>query len=47
MLFLPLETWIRLLVWFVIGIVIYFSYGVRNSKLAQPAAAPASQPQAK
>lgn len=37
MLTLPLTTWIRLIVWFVIGIVVYFSYGVRNSKLAKPA----------
>lgn len=35
MLSLPLTTWVRLLVWFIIGIVIYFSYSVRNSKLAQ------------
>ena len=33
---LPLTTWIRLIVWFVIGMVVYFSYGVRRSKLAQP-----------
>jgi len=33
---LPWPTWRRLLVWFVIGIVIYFCYGVRRSKLAQP-----------
>src|SRR5215472_5930968 len=40
MLFLPLTTWIRLLVWFVIGMVFYFSYGVRKSKLAKPQASP-------
>ena len=37
---LPWTTWVRLIVWFVIGIVFYFSYGVRHSKLAQPQAAP-------
>jgi APA family basic amino acid/polyamine antiporter len=31
---LPLKTWKRLIVWFVIGMVVYFSYGVRRSKLA-------------
>jgi basic amino acid/polyamine antiporter, APA family len=31
---LPWRTWERLIVWFVIGIVIYFAYGVRKSKLA-------------
>lgn len=36
MLSLPWETWRRLLIWFAIGIVIYFCYGVRKSKLAQP-----------
>ena|SRR5437667_7547413 len=33
---LPWPTWRRLLVWFAIGIVICFCYGVRRSKLAQP-----------
>src|SRR5437867_7739902 len=31
---LPWRTWERLIVWFVIGIVLYFVYGVWNSKLA-------------
>jgi len=33
---LPLTTWLRLIIWFVIGMVVYFAYGVRRSKLAQP-----------
>ena len=37
MLALPWPTWRRLLIWFVIGMVVYFSYGVRrHSRLAQP-----------
>jgi len=35
MIALPWRTWERLIIWFVIGIVIYFFYGVRRSKLAQ------------
>src|SRR5881409_181896 len=31
---LPPVTWERLGIWFVIGMVIYFSYGIRKSKLA-------------
>jgi APA family basic amino acid/polyamine antiporter len=37
MLALPKETWLRLVIWFVIGMVIYFGYSVRNSKLAATA----------
>ena len=37
---LPLTTWVRLIVWFAIGMVVYFSYGVRRSKLAQPQTQP-------
>src|SRR5438067_2914553 len=33
---LPWLTWEGLVVWFVIGMFVYFFYGVRRSKLAQP-----------
>jgi len=36
MIALPWRTWERLIIWFVIGMVIYFFYGVRRSKLAHP-----------
>ena len=35
MISLPWKTWERLIIWFVIGIIIYFLYGARRSKLAQ------------
>jgi len=34
--FLPWRTWQRLIFWFVLGIIIYFLYGVRRSNLAKP-----------
>ncbi|WP_158826653.1 amino acid permease [Mucilaginibacter lacusdianchii] len=33
MTFLPGDTWLRLLIWLGIGLVIYFGYGKRNSKI--------------
>ncbi len=32
---LPLETWIRLFVWFAIGMAIYFGYGRSHSRIGQ------------
>ncbi len=31
---LPLAAWERLLVWFLIGLVIYFLYSIRKSRLS-------------
>ena len=35
MISLPWTTWERLIVWFVIGMIVYFTYSVRNSRLAR------------
>jgi hypothetical protein len=41
MLNLPAATWIRFFVWLVIGLAVYFAYGMRRSR---PAAADAGRP---
>lgn len=35
MAFLPAQTWLRFTVWLTIGVIVYFTYSVRHSKLAK------------
>ncbi len=39
---LPIVTWFRFLAWLVVGLIIYFSYGLRKSALNSPGGAPPS-----
>ena len=34
-LFLPLDTWLRLVIWLGVGLIIYFAYSRRHSLLTQ------------
>jgi APA family basic amino acid/polyamine antiporter len=33
MIALPVDTWLRLIIWMAIGVIIYFTYGINNSKI--------------
>jgi APA family basic amino acid/polyamine antiporter len=32
---LPIDTWLRLAVWLVIGLAVYFAYGAKHSRMAR------------
>jgi len=44
MLNLPLETWLRFVLWMAVGLVLYGLYGRRHSRFAETAGVPATAP---
>jgi len=45
MLFLPLDTWFRLLIWLAFGFLLYFAYGIRHSVLRKKLASAVTLPE--
>ena len=43
MMALPLETWLRLVVWLILGLILYFAFGYRHSVLRQQSDASANR----
>ncbi|MDF2705715.1 MAG: amino acid permease [Nonomuraea muscovyensis] len=43
MLNLPVETWLRFVIWMIVGAVLYFAYGYRHSRMARQDAGQAPQ----
>jgi APA family basic amino acid/polyamine antiporter len=44
MISLPFDTWLRLIVWLIIGMAIYFTYGKYHSRVQNPPPAPQPKP---
>lgn len=44
MLNLPVDTWLRFVAWMAVGIVVYWLYGSRRSRVVRPAEPPVAEP---